>query len=52
MFTSPAPLIYVETDVPAGQTLVEWRHERLLEQAAARSAARRALTRLVHPRLH
>jgi hypothetical protein len=45
-----APFLYVETDVPAGQTLVAWRRERNLEQAARRHPARRALRRLAHHR--
>ncbi|HEV2786506.1 MAG TPA: hypothetical protein VGV67_08975 [Solirubrobacteraceae bacterium] len=49
--TSTAPsstaFLYVEADVPAGQTLVEWRRERHLARQAAR--ARRSF-RLPFPR--
>jgi hypothetical protein len=50
--TAPAtaPFIYVDSDVPAGQTLVEWRRERNLERASHRPAVVRALRRAVHPR--
>ncbi len=48
--TAQATFLYVDSDVPAGQTLVQWRRERNLEQAARRRAARRGLHRLVHLR--
>ena len=43
-----APFMYVESDVPMGQTLVEWRRERLLEQHNQRPALVRAARRLRH----
>ena len=36
---SPTPFAYIQADVPAGQTLIEWRRER----TAAKRAARRPL---------
>jgi hypothetical protein len=46
--STPAPFLYVETDVPAGQTLIEWRRERNLAQASHRSLVGRALRRAAH----
>jgi hypothetical protein len=39
------PLLYVESDVPAGMTLAEWRRHRRADDAPRRSA-RRTVRRL------
>ena len=36
---SPTPFAYIDCDVAAGQTLVEWRRERDAERRAARRRA-------------
>jgi hypothetical protein len=40
---APMSFVYVESDVPDGQTLSEWRSARERQRAAARSARRRRL---------
>jgi hypothetical protein len=38
--TDPREVVYVETDIPAGITIEEWRADRSPEGIAARDAAR------------
>jgi hypothetical protein len=44
--TSIAPLIYVDSDLPIGMTLVDWRHAHTVSRPRARSRLLRRMRRL------